>query len=198
MARKSKIESSDHYNEIMDMIKEGISSRDISKHLQNEYNESIHYNTINNYCNSIKSKTASEYYKAKKKKEKSKNKKVNEVIDKGVANKESFDDVVDKGVSDLNSLDNIISAGEHINLDVSGIVEQEGPRGGIIVSKFDVLKAHALVANVVIKAAKVKSDILKDEPEVPNVNVYVNEIAKDKNTLDKSKDFLDSIDPNNS
>ncbi|MBF4469620.1 MAG: hypothetical protein ISP01_09475, partial [Methanobrevibacter arboriphilus] len=52
------------------------------------------------------------------------------------------------------------------------------PRGGVVVSKLDVLKAHALVANIIIKAINAKANILKDEPEAPNVNVnfYTEEV----------------------
>ena len=170
MAQKSKVESSDHFTEIMDMKKQGFSPRKISAYLSEEYDESIHYNTINNYFKKLDDKIASEYQRQQKTKEKKK--KVDEVVDKEIANKKAFDEVVCKGVDDLNALDDIIGLAEKVKLDPSKIQVKHGPQGGVIVSEFDVLRANALVANLVIKATKVRSDILKDEPDSPDINIF--------------------------
>lgn len=171
MPPKSKVEKSPHFNEILDMIEKSISPRHISDYLKNEYDESISHTAINNFVKKIRSKTAQEYHKQQKAKNKSK---FDEVVDKGVANKEAIDDVVKKGVSEINALDNIIDLGDKIDLDPSKIQVEYGPQGGVIVSEFDVLKANALVANIIIKAVQIKSNILKDNPEPPDITVNLN------------------------
>ena len=187
MPPKSKVEKSPHFNEILDMIEKSISPRHISDYLKNEYNESISHTAINNFVKKIRSKTASEYQRQQKAKEKKKKVKFDEVVDKEVANKETIDEVIKKGVSDINALDNIIVLADKIDLDPSKIQVEYGPQGGVIVSEFDVLKAHALVANLVIKATKVRSDILKDEPESPTFIFG----------LDSKKERLKRIEGNN-
>lgn len=176
MPPKSKVEKSKYYNEIIDMIQEGLSSRHISDYLANEYNESIGYRSISRYIEKLKSKTNTEYYKSKKQKEK----KVKEVVNVEVSKKEIEDAVIAKCVSNLDSLDTIIGIGDKLDLDVSKLRVEHGPQGRIVVSELDILKANALVANVIIKAVRVKANILKDDPEAPpiNINLY------DKGLLD--------------
>jgi predicted transcriptional regulator len=172
MPPKSKVEKSPHFNEILDMIREGLSPRTISDHLKNEFNESISHTAINNYIKKIRSKTNQEYYKKKKQKEE----KLDEVIDSEVANKEAVDEVIQKGVDDLNVLDSIIELGEKLDLDVSKIKPQFGPQGGVIVSQLDVFYANIAAAKLVLKAVDSKSIKLKDEPDPPTVNVFNNDL----------------------
>lgn len=167
MPKQSKVEASDHFDEIMDMKRQGFSPRKISAYLSDEYNESIHYNTIGNYFKNLDKKIASEYYKQQKAKEKEKKAKVDEVVDKELGNKETVDEAIKKGVSEITALDGIIDLAENLNLDPSKIHVEYGPQGGVIISEFDVLKANALVANIIIKAVNAKANILKDEPESP-------------------------------
>ena len=49
MPPKSKVESSIHYNEIVDLLLAGNSGRYVSDYLLNEYNEKISYVALNNY-----------------------------------------------------------------------------------------------------------------------------------------------------
>lgn len=49
MPPKSKVAQSIHYNEIMDKIREGKSSREISRWLKKEYNEDIGHGAISRY-----------------------------------------------------------------------------------------------------------------------------------------------------
>lgn len=49
MPRKSKVEESIHYNQILDWIGEGKSSRWISRELKNQFDESIGHVAISNY-----------------------------------------------------------------------------------------------------------------------------------------------------
>lgn len=49
MPRKSKVETSPHFEEIVDLLLQGKSGRKISDYLKNEYNEDIGFNAINTY-----------------------------------------------------------------------------------------------------------------------------------------------------
>lgn len=176
MARKSKVEKSPHFNEILGMIEKSISPRHISDYLKSEYGESISHTAINNFVKKIRSKTAQEYHKQQKSRSKSK---VDKVIDKEVANREAVDDVVEKGVSDLEALDNIISEAENVGLDINKLYVEEGPRGGIVTSQADIVKIQILVKRLGIDAIKAKAMILKDEPESPDINLNIHNDLND-------------------
>ena len=49
MPRKSKVELSPHFEEIVDLLLQGESGRNISNYLKNQYNEEIGFNSINTY-----------------------------------------------------------------------------------------------------------------------------------------------------
>ena len=49
MARRSKVETSPHFNEIVDLLVAGYSARYVSDYLSNEYNEKISHTALNNY-----------------------------------------------------------------------------------------------------------------------------------------------------
>lgn len=49
MARKSKVELSPHYNEIVDLLLEGYDSRSVSAYLENQYGEKISHVAIYNF-----------------------------------------------------------------------------------------------------------------------------------------------------
>ena len=49
MIRKSKVETSPHYNEIVDLLVAGYSPRYVSDYLSNEYDEKISHNSLNRY-----------------------------------------------------------------------------------------------------------------------------------------------------
>lgn len=49
MSRKSKVESSPHFEEIVDLLLQGESGRNVSAYLKNQYNEDIGFNAINVY-----------------------------------------------------------------------------------------------------------------------------------------------------
>ncbi|MGL6298666.1 MAG: hypothetical protein ACRC1M_05795 [Methanobacteriaceae archaeon] len=171
MPPKSKVEKSKHYNEILDMIKEGLSSRHISDYLKNQYGEVIGYRSISRYIEKLKSETSTEYYKAKKKKSKAKTKKISEVVDSEVAKKIVEDEFIAKGVNDLSSLDNIIEEASKINLNVNNLRVEYSERGKVVTSEADIEKIIIQVKKLAIEAIKAKKLILKDEVEAPAVNV---------------------------
>ena len=49
MVRKSKVEASPHYNEIVDLLVAGYSGRYVSDYLLTEYNEKISHASLNKY-----------------------------------------------------------------------------------------------------------------------------------------------------
>jgi len=55
MTNGDSVEKSTHYKEILNMINNGLSTRNISNYLATEYNEIISHATINNHIKKIKS-----------------------------------------------------------------------------------------------------------------------------------------------
>ena len=49
LAKKSKVETSQHFNEIVDLLVAGYNGRYVSDYLQNKYNEKITHTTLNKY-----------------------------------------------------------------------------------------------------------------------------------------------------
>lgn len=94
MARKNKIESSDHFDEIVKRLSEGETGASVSAWLENTYNEKISVRTLNRYKRNINmpKRVEAELNKRAKKKPKKKpkpkskkpNKKVEAQIEKGV------------------------------------------------------------------------------------------------------------------
>lgn len=182
MPPKSKVEKSPHFNEILDMIKEGFSSYKISAHLKNEYNESISHTAINNYIKKIKDKTSSEYYKKKKQKE---------VIENQVANKEAVDEVVSKGVSDLDALDNIIAKGNELEIELNNLVSKKYSEY-VITTDLDIAKIKIDYLKVVIQAINAKAKKLGDEPET-NVNITIPSVITDEEAKELEKEIEDEL-----
>lgn len=182
------VDKSPHREKIIERLLRGESARSISKWLKDNFNESIDHSNISRY----KSKHLDVVGKAKKKIEKRKKKestrkKIAKAVDKEVAINDKVDEAVDNLVTGIDFLDNVIKTANEVDLDSdpSYDFEKETP-----LKK----EAHKLnMINTGIKAADVKAKIMRDEPEPPTVNVFVDEIAKNKDDLDKSKDFLDSI-----
>ena len=179
MVRKSKVELSPHFNEIIDMIKEGLSSRDISDYLKNEYNETITHATINNYTKKIRSKTNQEYYKKNKKKEQ-------KIINNEIAKKEAFDEVVNKGVDDLSALDKIIQEANNLELNIGNLktVYQENY---VVNPESEIEKLKIQAKRLAIQAVNTKSKILKDSGSDDNtfeINIVGFDDEKDNSQTD--------------
>jgi len=187
MPPKSSVEKSKYYNEILDMIKEGLSSRSISEHLKNEYNENISHTAINNYVRKIKDKTNSEYYKKKKEKKE----KVKAVVDTGVDNKEILDEVIKKGVSDLDALDNIIKEADGLELNIGNLRAQRYS-DYVVTTEADIEKIKIQAKGLAIRAVIAKAKILKDDPTPPGVILPA--VVIDKNEEDQlNKEIVDEL-----
>ena len=84
MARKSKVETSSHYNEIVELLVAGYSARYVSNYLDDEYNEKISHVALNNYKkNNLNVKAAVKKKIIEKEKEK-KQKSIDDAVDKKV------------------------------------------------------------------------------------------------------------------
>lgn len=181
MGRKSLIESSTHYNEILDMIKEGLNSEDISNYLKNEYGEIISARTIHRYIDKIRSKINQKYYKKKKRA-----KPIEEKIEK----EEAVFEVVDKGVSDLEALDTIIALGKELKLDVKNL-KPEIHTDYVVTTPLDIVKAEIQVQRVIIQAVNTKARILKDDPN-PQA-IYLPVIVDKKEETELIKELEDEL-----
>lgn|GEM_PF-5962863 len=154
--RKSAIELSPNRREIEEMILEGKSDRAISDWLIS-VGEKISYGTIYNYRKNkfnIKEEAVRTYNEKKSKERKEK--------------------AVNKVVSDLDALDDIIKEGKDLKLNIDQI--QPNPEEGV--SHLEIEKVKIQAKNLVIRAAKTKHDITKDDPEPVKVNVNVNHTTK--------------------
>lgn len=129
MARKSKIESSPHYNEIVDMLVAGYSGRQVSDYLSNQYNEKITHATLNKYRkDNLNVKAAvrqkiieDEKEKRKKTIQKTAEKAIQKEAEKEIQANESFEIATDYRFKDIKKLDNVISNSENIHIDLDNI-----------------------------------------------------------------------------
>ena len=111
MARKSKVETSSHYNEIVELLVAGYSGRYVSDYLEKEYGEKITHATLNKYK---KDKLSVKAAVRKKILEKEKEKQIN----KEVQAQETFEIAADYRFKDIQKLDDLISQAEAINIDL--------------------------------------------------------------------------------
>jgi len=156
MSRRSAVEQSPNRTEIDKRLLRGESPRAVSTWLEGKKKnpESISHTAINNYRKKHLNvnKEAVEKYQ---------NKKTNELKEKAV----------DKVVSDLDALDEIIEEGRKVKLQLD-VIQPDFETG---VTDLDIEKAKIQAKTLTIRAAKVKHDIIKDDPEPINLNFNFNE-----------------------
>jgi len=193
MGRKSLIESSPKFDIILDMIENGFKAKDIHDILLKDHGVDIHERTIRRYIDKINDKINEEYYRQKNEEKP----KIDEVIDKGVATKNNVDRVIKNGASHINTLDEEIDKLAEVDVDLKNLTPEYGPEGGIITSEADVTKIKLKGKSILNQMIKTRSDILKGEPEPPAINIFVEQIAKNKDDMDNAQSFLNSVNPNN-
>lgn len=117
MARRSKIEMSPHYNEIVKLLLDGWGSRRVSNYLKNEYNESISHTAISNYRRdnlNVDEAVAIELQKQRKQNKE----KTQPIIETAVKNtaeaQQSFREAVANGVTVRQLLQKILDAGPEL------------------------------------------------------------------------------------
>lgn len=114
MAKYQKIKNSIHYNEIVQLLLEGKSSRYVSDYLQNEYNESIGHAVINNFRKDeldIKNKVNKKFQKKVEEQVKAK---AENKIRNDVQVKADIETAVNKGVNTRELLQLMIESGPQI------------------------------------------------------------------------------------
>lgn len=136
MARKSKIETSPHFTEIVDLLLAGYSGRYVSDYLLNEYDEKITHATLNKYkkdnlnVKAAVKKKVIEKQKKKKKKQKKKavtneqqqeaiDKNIEKLADKEIEANESFEAAVNIRYDNVNKIQKIISQAGKYEIDLS-------------------------------------------------------------------------------
>lgn len=132
MVRKSKIEASPHFNEIVDLLLSGFSGRYVSDYLDDHYDESISHVSLNKYKKNnlnVKAgvrKKIMEREKQRKKKEKQeqsakltksqRDKITSEIAEQEINKQESYNDVVDFNVKNFDKIQNLVELSDKIDL----------------------------------------------------------------------------------
>ena len=128
MARKSKIETSPHFNEIVDLLLAGYSGRYVSDYLLDEYDEKITHATLNKYKKdnlNVKAAVKKKVFEEEKKKKTKKKlkpsieKAVEEQSGKQVESNESFEAAVNIRYDNVNKIQKIISQTAKHEIDLS-------------------------------------------------------------------------------
>lgn len=179
MARKNKIESSDHFDEIVKRLSEGETGASVSAWLENTYNEKISVRTLNRYKRNINmpKRVEAELNKRAKKKPKKKtkpktkkpNKKVEAQIEKGVQHQADKKEAAEE---------NIMSVAETIADNMQGVakVAAELPK------MFERTKSQAAdpevanvtfkdAANIAIQANRLYAEYFKQEENNVEINI---------------------------
>ena len=179
MARKSKVETSPHYNEIVELLVAGYSGRYVSDYLENEYGEKITHTTLIKYKkNNLNVKAAVKQKILEKEKQKAEAE--NNQSNKEVQAQETFELAADYRFKDIQKLDDLISQAESINLDLDKRPWDE--------EKYDPYKEQRnklKLKELALKAVKLKYELI-DEDEL-NVNVRNENIIGLAESIEKSR-----------
>ena len=180
MVRKSKVETSPHYNEIVDLLVAGYSPRYVSDYLSNEYDEKISHNSLNRYRkNNLNVKAAVKQKIIEKEKQKIKS--VNKQADKEIKAQESFEIAADYRFKDIQKLDDLIANAKdvEVNLDNIQILDE---------NKYDPYREQSLkiqYKKLALDAMKLKYELI-DEDEL-NVNVQNENVIGLADSIEKSR-----------
>lgn len=192
MVRKSKVETSPHYKEIVELLVAGYSGRHVSDYLQNQYDEKITHTTLNKYKKdnlNVKAevrKKILEKEKEKKKKESQKKSKeaakdiIEQEADKEIQAKETLNIAADYRYNDIKKLDDLISQAESINVNLDNMNPNE--------EKYDPYKEQNLKINmkkIGLQAMRLKYELI-DEDEV-DVNIHDDRIIGLVESIEKSR-----------
>lgn len=170
MARKSKVETSTHYNKIVELLVAGYSARYVSNYLEDEYNEKISHVALNNYKkNNLNVKAAVKKKILEKEKEKQ--------INKEVQAQETFEIAADYRFKDIQKLDDLISQAEDIEIDLDIRDENYNP--------YKEQSLRLKMKKLGLEAIKLKYELI-DEEEL-NVNVQNENIIGLAESIEKSR-----------
>lgn len=188
MARKSKIESSPHYNEIVELLVAGYSARHVSDYLLNEYGEKISHTSLNKFKKgklNIKAAVRQKIIEEEKKKTKENIKKtsknaIEKEAEKEIKANESFEIAADYRFKDIQKLDKIISHSEDVTIDLDNI--------NVHPEKYDPYKEIDLklkLKKIGLEAMKVKYEMI-DEDEL-EVNIHDDRPMSSWDSIEKSR-----------
>lgn len=181
MGKFTKITSSSHYNEIVDLLVAGYSGRHVSEHLLNEYGEKISHTYLNKYkkeCLNVKAAVREKIIEEQKKEsqEKAENKKA----EKEIKATESFEIAANYRFQDIKKLDNLINESEKVTIDLDNIkVDSE---------KYDPYKEIDLkikLKKLGLDAIKAKYEMI-DEDEL-DVNIHDDRPMTSWDSIEKSR-----------
>lgn len=181
MARKSKIESSPHYNEIVDMLVAGYSGRSVSNHLLKQYGEKISHTILNKYKkDKLNVKAAVRQKIIEEERKKKKETTIKKESEKEIKANESFEIAADYRFKDIQKLDKIISDSEDVTIDLDNI-HVDG-------DKYDPYKEIDLklkLKKLGLEAMKVKYEMI-DEDEL-DVNIHDDRPISSWDSIEKSR-----------
>jgi len=183
MVRKSKVESSSHYNEIVDLLVAGYSPRYVSDLLLNEYNEKISHATLNKYKKNnlnVKAAVKQRIIESEKKQKREKEEAVEKEAGKKIKAKDSFEVAADYRFKDIKKLDKIITDSENVHIDLDNIPVDP--------DKYDPYKEIDLklkLKRLGLDALKAKYEML-DEDEL-DVNINDNRPITSWDSLEQSR-----------
>lgn len=178
LARKSKVELSPHFNEIVDLLVAGYSGRYVSDYLENQYNEKITHTTLNKYKKNnlnVKAAVRKKIIEQEKQKEEAQSREANKQIQ---AN-ESFEIAADYRYRDIKKLDDLIGQAESINVDLDIHPGDEN---------YNPYKEQALrikMKKLGLDAIKLKYELI-DEDEL-EVNINDNKVIGLAESIEKSR-----------
>lgn len=128
MVRKSKIEASPHFNEIVDLLLSGFSGRYVSDYLDTQYDESISHVSLNKYKKNnlnVKAGVRKKIMERKKQKKQEQSAKLtksqrdkvtNEIAEQEINKQESYNNVVDFNVKNFDKIQNLVELSDRIDL----------------------------------------------------------------------------------
>ena len=181
MARRSKVETSPHYNEIVELLVAGYSGRYVSDLLQNQYNEKITHTTLNKYKkDKLNVKAAVRQKILEKEQEKQKENTIEKEAKKEVQAKQTFEIAADYRFKDVQKLDTLISQAESVNIDLNNIYPGD--------DKYDPYKEENLkikLKKLGLEAMKLKYELI-DEEEL-NVNIQDDRVIGLAESIEKSR-----------
>lgn len=201
MARKSKVESSPHFEEIVQLLLAGKSGRQISTYLKEEYDEDIGFNAINVYRrNHINMEQRVEEVLNKRAEEKRKKEKKKEVSAEDARKKEAIEKVINKTTNEKANVkesinDNIDSVAETIANNMEGVAKVAAELPDIF--KRAKKDAHDTdcktewkdVAKISLQANRIYSDYFKHEED--NIEININEgFGELADAISKSREAL--------
>ena len=182
MARKSLIESSDHFDEIVERLSRNETGKDVSEWLKNTYNEEISPRTLNRYKATkinMEARVEAELNKRAQKKKELDKKRKSEKLKAEKEQSKKLDNATNKVVQSTTDIEeNIKTVSETIADNMQGVakVAAEFP------SRFEEAKRDARdpdsnvtskdVARLALDANKLYNDYFKDTS--PDVEVNVN------------------------